>query len=155
MKLTIDQRFWDKVDIQTRGECWEWAAAQDADCYGLFKLSNKMYRAHRVCWEFIYGPIPEGICVLHSCDNPPCVNPEHLFLGTNQDNMDDMVEKGHLKGARNPKAKLTAAIVLDLRQTYALNRLNQKEAAKTLGVCKNSIWNAVHRQTWTHLPLDI
>lgn len=87
------RRFWDKVDKS--GECWVWLSATHSQGYGLFKTGhNTQNYAHRVVWVLEYGPIPEGAFVCHSCDNPPCVRPEHLFLGTAADNMQDMVSKG-------------------------------------------------------------
>lgn len=87
-------RFLDKIEIDDKTNCWLWQANRTFDDYGVFWLIDKNVRAHRVSYEYFYGEIPEGQCVLHSCDNPSCVNPEHLFLGTNQDNTDDMIEKG-------------------------------------------------------------
>ncbi len=91
--MTIEQRFWDKVNIYTRGECWEWNAGRDTSNYGRFWLHGKQKIASRVGWELVYGTIPKGICVLHSCDNPPCCNPEHWFLGTQIENLKDMYSK--------------------------------------------------------------
>ena len=97
--MNIEQKFWNNVNVRgDTWECWEWTAGQNSDGYGNFNFPNKTKSAHRVAWILTYGPIPMGICVLHSCDNPSCCNPEHLFLGTNQDNMNDLAEKGHLKG---------------------------------------------------------
>lgn len=83
-------RFWCKVKLAGADECWEWIAGKDKDGYGWFKRD----RAHRAAWIFFNGRIPEGFLVLHTCDNPPCVNPAHLFLGTQQDNMTDCLKKG-------------------------------------------------------------
>ena len=86
------QRFWDKVE-KTDG-CWVWTASKNRQGYGYFRFDGKMRKAHRMAWLFAIGEIPEGMMVCHSCDNPSCVNPEHLWLGTGQDNMDDMNTKG-------------------------------------------------------------
>jgi len=86
------KRFWDKVE-KTDG-CWLWTASKSEDGYGYFRFDGGMRKAHRMSWLFTNGEIPEGMFVCHSCDNPSCVNPEHLWLGTNQDNQDDMNEKG-------------------------------------------------------------
>jgi hypothetical protein len=74
--------------------CWEWQGAHDGDGYGLIKIDGKLRRATRVAWETAYGPIPAGLSVLHSCDNPPCVRPDHLMLGTQRANIRDMLAKG-------------------------------------------------------------
>lgn len=90
---TPEQRFWAKVDKS--GDCWNWTAARyHVNGYGCFGLNGKIQGAHRVAWQFIRGPIPRGMWVLHRCDNRLCVRPEHLFLGTHQDNMNDMWRKG-------------------------------------------------------------
>ena len=85
-------KFWKKVDKS--GDCWLWMAGKLEKGYGQFWFDGRTHRAHRMAWLLTNGEIPEGMCVLHKCDNPPCVNPSHLWLGTNQDNMDDMNNKG-------------------------------------------------------------
>jgi len=91
---TIEQRFWEKVKIAGEDECWEWLAAKTHHGYGAFKYEGKICRTHRVSYILTKGDIPKGLFVCHSCDNPSCVNPKHLWLGTHQDNMDDMYKKG-------------------------------------------------------------
>ena len=88
------ERFLDKFDEGDPEICWEWKASLDGKGYGQIKNWNSMSRAHRISWEFYCGEIPDGMHILHECDNPKCVNPNHLFLGTHQDNMRDMNEKG-------------------------------------------------------------
>lgn len=84
-------RFWSKVE---RGpQCWIWQAACSPSGYGKFWVSGHEVRAHRFVWELMHGPIPEGLMVCHHCDTPPCVRPDHLFLGTGSDNMRDMARK--------------------------------------------------------------
>ena len=95
---TIDDRFWEKVR-KTRG-CWYWTASTDPLGYGFFHVSGrKKVRAHRVAWELTNGPIPQGMLVCHTCDHPSCVRPDHLFLGTNDDNLKDMARKGRARNA--------------------------------------------------------
>lgn len=89
--------FWFKVNKIPNG-CWEWTAAtQGNNDYGAFSINQKVYATHRLSYEMHYGPIPEGMLVCHKCDNPICVNPDHLWLGTQQDNMTDKVTKGRSK----------------------------------------------------------
>ena len=95
------ERFWSKVQ-KIDGGCWLWIAYRDSKGYGSFGLDGKVRKAHRVAYELTYGPLPEGAHVLHSCDNPSCVNPQHLRAGTHVDNMRDRVEHG-----RDPNAKKT------------------------------------------------
>ena len=92
--------------LLVNGECHEWQRKRNKSNYGLFKYENQWSLAHRVSYILSRGDIPEGLFVCHSCDNPPCVNPDHLWLGTHQDNMDDMVKKGRSK-RKTPSPPIT------------------------------------------------
>ena len=87
-------RLWTKIEERGPDECWPWLASCNLDGYGHLRLNGKLERAHRVVWFLTYGTIPEGMCVCHHCDNPPCCNPAHLFLGTQIDNIHDRDAKG-------------------------------------------------------------
>lgn len=104
-------RFWDKVCFGQPDACWEWAGARKgSQGYGEFGVNRMPATAHRVAWELTHGPIPDGLFVLHRCDNPPCCNPAHLFLGTHQDNMADRDAKGRVAhgDAHYTRRRLTA-----------------------------------------------
>jgi hypothetical protein len=98
--------FWDRVDDS--GDCWLWQGYRDRDGYGKVRYANKTTVAHRVAWMLTIGPIPDALLVLHHCDNPSCVRPDHLFLGTPRDNIHDSIAKGrffsrqHLTGSAHP-----------------------------------------------------
>src|ERR1043166_7633701 len=96
MRRTIEQRVWPRIVIDGNG-CWIWQGAKTTLGYGQVCINYKLIYAHRLVWELTVGPIPKGMNVLHRCDNPPCVNPLHLFLGTQMDNVLDCRKKG-----RNP-----------------------------------------------------
>ena len=146
------ERFWNKVNKQAENGCWEWVAGRFSAGYGGFGLDGKMKYAHRVSWMFEHGPIPDGLFVLHKCDNPSCVNPAHLFLGTHADNMRDKAEKGRAVGIPQPgeshgSAKLTEADVLAIRSD---NRIGRVIAAE-YGVSREQIWRIKRRENWTHI----
>lgn len=99
MITPIEQRFLKYVD-RSSNECWLYIGARHGQGYGLFRDDGKLWRAHRFAYEMWIGPIPNGMQVLHQCDNPPCCNPTHLFLGTNSDNVQDAIEKGRHNGGK-------------------------------------------------------
>jgi len=104
--------FSERVNTTSPADCWEWVASCDKDGYGVCYMKGVRRKAHRVAYALAYGKTPAHLYVLHTCDNPSCCNPEHLWLGTNRQNIDDMVSKGRsLRGARNPNAKLTESQV--------------------------------------------
>lgn len=119
MRGTPEERFWAKVDKTPghgpKGDCWVWTAARLKAGYGQFWFQIKIMLAHRFSWELAYRKPPNDLCVLHTCDNPPCVNPSHLFLGTNKDNSQNMTVKGRqAEGECAGAAKLTTDQVLKI-----------------------------------------
>ena len=104
MQLTIDERWEAKINRQGSNGCWEWTAAISDTGYGKFSIrTNVTVNCHRYSYELAHGPIPAGLHVCHHCDNRKCVNPRHLFLGTNLDNIIDSMKKGRRKGVPRPK----------------------------------------------------
>lgn len=144
---SLQVRFNSRYCINLVTGCWEWTAGKQSTFgYGMISLDRKRgTTAHRVSWMLFRGPIPEGMFVCHKCDNPPCVNPDHLFLGTQQDNMTDKVRKNrHLPGERHPGAKLTADQVRAIR----LDNRNRDEIARDYSMTRSSIEKIQLGQTW-------
>lgn len=144
-------RFWDKVD-KSGGDnaCWVWRASRTPLGYGHFGFRRKLLIASRVAWELACGSIPEGLHVLHHCDNPSCCNPKHLFLGTNHENVLDSLKKGRRssrKGEGNGRAKLTLEQVQIIRERHA-NGEYQYRLAKEFGVSQVQIGHIVNRKAW-------
>lgn len=152
----IEERYWAKVN-KTPG-CWYWLAATSANGYGYFSVNGKLQQAHRFSWELHNGLIPRGegyhgACVLHSCDNRACVNPDHLVLGTQKNNMRDCVNKGRqtkLPGQNHGMSKLTEAQVLHIR-SRTLSGENQAKLVKEFKVSKASISKIINRKYWKHI----
>lgn len=136
--------------------CWTFTGNRNNKGYGMIgaKIDGRWREvlAHRVSYEIHFGPIPEGSDVCHRCDNPPCPNPRHLFLGTHQDNMTDAVNKGRMShGEHRPNAKLTEAQVLEIRQQYAQG-VAPLTLSRKYGVHTGTIWPILKRETWKHIP---
>ena len=141
--------FSEKIDRDGPGGCWLWTAFIDRDGYGQFWVNGKHELAHRIAWTLSYGLIPEGMCTLHQCDVPSCVNPEHLFLGTQADNMRDMRVKGRSAlGEKHGNSKLTRDLVKVIRTQFATGEWTQQELAKVFGVSQGHISHIVRRDWW-------
>lgn len=148
------ERFWAKVEVRESG-CWEWGGKRHRQGYGeIVGTNHQACLAHRISWELNVGPIPDGMVVCHHCDNPPCVRPEHLFLGTQADNVRDMITKGRntpVRGESQPRAKLSAFDVREIRAAWNAGE-SQSSIAKRFGL--RSVWRIISGQTWAHVPLE-
>lgn len=149
---TFADRFWSKVDPS--GDCWLWTAHIKPQGYGQFTVAKgRFYGAHQVAYVLVRGPIEAGLSVCHRCDNPPCVNPDHLFLGTQSDNAFDMLAKGRarrVRGTDHPSARLTEADVRAIRAAPAFPGRNKTLAAR-YGVSTRAIWCVITGATWAHV----
>jgi len=156
--FTPEQRFYDRIDINLDRECWIWMGRKVGMGYGKLDILQKEYLAHRVSWVLHFGEIEDGLCVLHKCDNPSCVNPHHLFLGTYSDNNWDMSNKGrHAKGKGGPKgseckwSKLTEDQVKEIRQKHKPWEYSYSKLSKEYGVHIQVIAAIISRRTWKHV----
>lgn len=155
-------RFWNKVDKRSDGNCWNWKGAKNTKGYGNFRVgslrnnSRRTVMPHRYSYELHNGSIPDGQVVCHKCDNPSCVNPHHLELGTQLDNIADMYEKGRennplLFGESSPNAKLTENQVKEIRRKYATGKFRRHQLANEYGVSIHNISAITSRKTWAHI----
>lgn len=147
-------RFLDRIDRGGGPEsCWPWLGGKDRQGYGIATFLGKSRRAPRIAYFLHFGKWPSDD-VLHSCDNPVCVNPLHLFNGTNADNVADRVAKGRegdRRGERNGQARLSAVQVFEIRRRYAFERTTAKQFAAEYGVSVPAIYKVLSGRTWKHL----
>ena len=144
-------------NVQVGPECWEWVGSKDVKGYGVMKIAGVTYAAHRMAFERAHGPIPSGAYICHKCDNPPCVNPAHLYVGTHADNMRDKVSRGRcssLPGESNPFAKLTAERVGQVRSLYATGRFTQRELARHFSIAQSHVGRIVRGEAWIVQPTE-
>lgn len=161
MRKTLSQRFWAKVNPDgpvpkhrpELGKCWVWTAyiGQRGTGYGIIRAWGQPKGAHCVSWVIHNGEVPAGLFVLHKCDNKRCVNPVHLFLGTHQDNSDDMRAKGRSRyphGEATSNAKLTAEKVRQIRELFCHGEVTHKMLAERYGVSEETIQPIIAGRTW-------
>lgn len=150
-KVSLRQRIENSYIPVTECGCWIWLKGNYANGYGGIGINKKTILAHRASWMVFRGEIPQGMMVLHHCDNRLCINPDHLFLGTHIDNMNDRDKKGRNKprpGILNPKAKLTVKDIVAIRNS----KLGPVEIARNYGMDRGTIWRIRTRKYWSHIP---
>ena len=147
----VEVRFWSKVKKADGDACWEWQGSVPSHGYGQFDYRFAC-RAHRAAWILTYGDIPQGVKVLHTCDNKRCVRPSHLFLGTQKDNVVDCIQKGRIsRGEHRPQHKLTEAQVREIRNRHAARAGTYRGMAAEYGVQYSYIWKIIRRTAWRHV----
>jgi|JI10StandDraft_1071094.scaffolds.fasta_scaffold05142_31 hypothetical protein len=145
--MPVEQRFMEKVK-KTDSGCWEWQAFCLPRGYGLFSIGGSNSLAHRVSFQLFVGALDAASDVMHSCDNPRCVNPNHLSLGSRTDNMQDARDKGRSAiGEKHGRSKLTAAQVLEIRNAAG----QQRDIAKAYAVSQTTVSDIKVRRKWAHL----
>lgn len=156
--------FQSRIEIIPISGCWIWTGNLDKDGYGELKYRYKKYRTHRLAWTLFHGEIPKSLCVLHRCDVPCCVNPDHLFVGTLNDNNKDMAKKGRTatgiksgqvkyperrpKGIKHGMAKATEDQVIAMRSTKGES---QRALAEKFGLSQTTVGSILRRETWKHI----
>lgn len=163
---SVLKRFEEKYIPEPNSGCFIWTDAVSPKGYGWFRIADKNKRAHRVSYELFNGDIGD-LHVLHKCDNPFCVNPDHLFLGSNADNMEDRGKKGRtargdrsgarkhpnsvVRGEKSASSILTEKSVLSIRKLYDSNEFSQTDLSRMFGVIQPTISQIVRRKTWAHI----
>lgn len=163
------QKFLDRIEIDEQTGCHNWTGRISSQGYGLMRLSGVSYLASRISYTILYGEFPAELCCCHHCDNPKCVNPEHLFLGTHADNMTDKTKKGRgnqpsgerhgsvtkplsrPRGVKHGLAKLDDAKALEIVRLRKEEGLFHRDIAKRFGVCHAIVGRIINRKIWTHL----
>jgi DNA-binding XRE family transcriptional regulator len=158
-RKALTELFWRAVDIRSEDECWLWQNAIDEDGYGRanwYTVRGKRVRiAHRIAYEIFYKVEPGELQVCHKCDNPPCVNPHHLFLGTNKDNHADKKAKGRApKGGRNWSSAFYDKHIPEVRRLRFEEKLTNKQIAQRYGVSESTISHICTGRSWKHVPMN-
>jgi hypothetical protein len=153
MVITEEQKklFWSNVSIGSEDECWDWKLCKSHNGYGRVTINYITQRTHRISWILTNGTIPDGLCVLHRCDNPACCNPSHLFLGDVKDNTcDKCIKDRQLKGEDAGMAKLTDEDVINIRDLYN-SYMRISHIARMYNMSEGAIAGIVKNRKWKHL----
>jgi hypothetical protein len=157
MNLKDFERFKRGIRVNTDTGCHEWIRGRDKDGYGLLKVNKGdrriTVRAHKVIYEHCVSQVPEGGCVLHKCDVRFCVNPAHLYIGSQRQNVSDMYERGRqntVKGAKHPRARLNEAQVREIKQQLAAGA-GTAQLGRLYGVCSQAIYAIAKGNSWKHI----
>lgn len=153
-RKTSVARFWEKVDKNKY--CWEWRGhISKENRYGKIRVDGRKIAAHRFSYMLHFGEIPNGIYVCHKCDNPKCVRPDHLFLGTPLDNRLDMIKKNRARysyGENHGMSKITDQDVFEIRSKYRPRKYSMRKLAKEYGISQPAIRDIINREHWKHIP---
>lgn len=144
--------------IHKTDSCWEWIGGTNQYGYGKFRIGSSKDRtrctcpSHRISYMLFKGDIPDDLNICHSCDNPKCVNPDHLWTGTHNDNVQDKILKGRdLRGEKHQNSKLTSDQIKEIREEYSHGNISMSKLGKKYSVCSAVIHDIVHRKSWVHI----
>lgn len=149
MRLNTEIRFKSRIKKNING-CWIWSGCKYVSGHGALKVNNRKIRAHRFSYELFVGKIPEGMMVCHKCDNPPCVNPKHLFLGTQKDNIHDAIKKGRF-GGEHHHSVLKEKDILNIRRLYDSGSYKKVDIAKIFNISQPHIGRIIKREAWKYV----
>lgn len=174
LSRSFEERFWSKVHILGPDDCWVWTAARLKRGYGVIGRGGRGQKgsrlAHRIAYELSNEPIPDGLLVCHRCDNPPCCNPSHLFIGTGKDNAQDALRKGlcytpeyfncegrkaaykKIQGEGHGMCRLTEGTVLQIRRLFQQGH-RQADLMRQFGVSRVHIFQVIRNKRWKHLGM--
>lgn len=160
--------FWNRVNKECANGCWEWQGAKNGAGYGSVNWGKRVLKTHRLAYELIYGPIPDGLYICHHCDNSSCCNPDHLFAGTSSDNAKDRDRKNrrdftlwrpkhpeNRSGENHHKAKLNDESVRTIIKKHCKDGVPKSHLAREYGVSCDTIRNIITRKNWRHVHVDI
>lgn len=148
------ERLWSKINVGSKDECWIWKGAKTTAGYGVLRVNYKPRYTHRLMWMLHNKTnIPKKDCICHSCDNPPCCNPAHLFLGSQADNLKDARDKGKMEMARGINHHATELSEDDIRQIRYLGqtKMTHKDIGERFGTTRMSVNDIIHKRTWAHI----
>lgn len=146
---------WKRIYKRNENDCWEWEGYKDKDGYGTIHLEYKTRRVHRIVYELTYGSIPNRLYVLHKCDNPSCCNPNHLFIGTVQDNSDDQKRKRRTTvGDKHGRSKLTEKNILEIKRLYNTGDYYQSDLGKLFNISHQEISRIINNKRWRYLLME-
>jgi len=150
------KRLWPHIKQSGVNQCWEWKRAKTKAGYGLLTINYKNYYAHRLAWELSNNrKVPSGMFVCHTCDNPACCNPSHLFIGTQEDNLQDAKEKRRMPhGEGHHSANLTGEDIRAIRNFAYGSELTRQQIADRFGIARTTVNDIIHGRTWTHVDPD-
>lgn len=155
MKRDAADRFWEKVEYPstTDNDCWTWTGSKYKNGYGQFFKNPEKITAHRFAYELRNGPIDRDLVVCHTCDNRACVNPLHLFLGTQKENLQDMTNKGRrvnadTSGIKNGRAKVTEAEVDKIRELYNNTEMGARVIGEMFGISETQAFRIIKKESW-------
>jgi len=154
-RKSIEERFWEKVEVGSLDICWPWKASRNKWGYGRIGYKGKLVTAPRLSYQLVFGDVPEGLCVCHSCDNPACVNPSHLYLGTFRDNNLDKMSKGrwrgnHTRGENRPQSKITEDKVKEIRN-LAKQGMSNRKIAPLYNISHSAVDSVINGRTWSYV----